>query len=155
MRALVVYDSHFGYTEKIARAIAAAFPPTAEVDVVHVGDPGSHLLHGYDPVIVGGPTEGHTMTMAMRQWLERLGSETLVGVGVAAFDTRVGWPKLLSGSAAGVIAPHLERAGGHLLAEPESFIVHGKENPDPDAAVLEHVATWVKQILAAMPVLVA
>jgi len=154
MRALVVYDSHFGYTEKIARAIAAAFPPTAEVDVVHVGDPGSHLLHGYDPVIVGGPTEGHTMTMAMRQWLERLGSETLVGVGVAAFDTRVGWPKLISGSAAGVIAPHLERAGGHLLAEPESFIVHGKENPAPSATELQHAKGWARLVLEglALPV---
>jgi flavodoxin len=155
MKALVVYDSHFGYTEKIARAIAAELAKTVEVDVVHVGDPGSHTVRGYDLVLVGGPTEGHGLTVPMREWLTRVGPDTLAGIGVAAFDTRLAWPKILSGSAASSIAPHLTEASGYLVVEPESFIVHGKENPDPDAAALEHVQTWVKQVLASMPMAIA
>jgi flavodoxin len=152
MKALIVYDSHFGYTEKIARAIREALAPAVDVDIVHVGDRGSHVIRGHDLLIVGGPTEGHGVTLPMRQWLDRVGADMIARMPFAAFDTRMSWPKLLSGSAAGQISKHLGAAGGHPLVEPESFIVHGKENPDPDAAALEHVQAWVTRVLASMPV---
>ena len=44
----------------------------------------------------------------LRGWLDTLHGRALKGVTVAAFDTRVGWPKLLSGSAADQIAKRLK-----------------------------------------------
>ena len=56
MKALIVYDSTYGNTEKIAKAIGVAIPGevkvqrAAEVDVVE--------LNSYDLLIIGSPTQG-------------------------------------------------------------------------------------------------
>ncbi|TET68870.1 MAG: nitric oxide synthase, partial [Dehalococcoidia bacterium] len=38
MKALIVYDSVYGNTEKIARAIAEAITPSGEVKVLRAGE---------------------------------------------------------------------------------------------------------------------
>ena len=38
MKALIVYDSVYGNTEKIAKAIAEAITPSYEVKVLRVGE---------------------------------------------------------------------------------------------------------------------
>jgi len=38
MKTLIVYDSVYGNTEKIARAIAAAIAPSGEVKVLRPGE---------------------------------------------------------------------------------------------------------------------
>jgi len=154
MKALVVYDSRSGYTEAIARAIGQALTGPLEVQVVRVGTPGSHELKDVDLLVVGGPTEVNSDTAPMRQWLATLHPGALQGVSAAAFDTRVNWPKILSGSAAAEIAGHLREAGCHLVVKPESFIVHGKENPAPSATELQHAKGWARLVLEglALPV---
>jgi hypothetical protein len=59
---------------------------------------------------------------------------------VAAFDTRVHWPRRLSGSAADGIAARLQAAGGSLVAPPESFIV--TMTPEIEPGELARARAW-------------
>ncbi|MBU1879976.1 MAG: nitric oxide synthase, partial [Chloroflexi bacterium] len=58
MKALVVYDSFFGNTEKIAQAIGAALEPQMDVEVRRVGDVRPDQLTGLTLLIGGSPTRG-------------------------------------------------------------------------------------------------
>ena len=54
MKALVVYDSTYGHTEKIARAIGEAIGG----QVLRVGEVSPADLKGYELLIIGSPTHG-------------------------------------------------------------------------------------------------
>ena len=62
MRAVIVYESMFGSTKKVAEAIAGGLADGAEVSVVPVTSAGAHTLDGADLVVVGGPTHTHGMS---------------------------------------------------------------------------------------------
>lgn len=62
-----------------------------------------------------------------REWLDRMPPAT--GLAAAAFDTRAGKPRLLTGSAAHGIANRLRRHGCTLVCSPEGFIVEGTSGP--------------------------
>jgi flavodoxin len=132
----VVYGSRSGNTRMIAEAIGDSLKQTGEVTVVPVET--ADLQPGTEVLIVGGPTEGHGMTPAVKAFIERL--PKLSGVQVAAFDTRVNWPMWLSGSAAKGIADALSAAGGTLMAPPESFLV--TKEPKLYEGELERARTW-------------
>ena len=53
-RVLVVYDSVFGNTEKIARAMGDALAAQSEVTVARVGEVSQELLKSVDLLLVGG-----------------------------------------------------------------------------------------------------
>ena len=154
MKALVVYNSRSGYTETIARTVAAALAEHLSVDVVHARDVSSATLGELDLLVVGGPTEGHGATPALREMLAGLGHGTLAGLAAATFDTRLHWPRLLSGSAAEEAANSLQEAGGRLVMPPESFLVEGRVGT-PDVAAMEHARHWAGQVLARLAVPVA
>lgn len=148
MRALVVYDSKFGNTRAIAEKIGEGLEDGAEVDVRSTIDAGS-LFQGVDLLVVGGPTQAHGVEATMREFLEQVPIASLDHVPVAVFDTRVRWPKLLSGSAADGIAKRLVRGGAELIDEPESFFVEDKEGPLRDGE-LKRAADWGRHLLAEM-----
>ena len=52
MRAVIVYESMFGSTKKVAEAIAGGLADGAEVSVVPVTSAGAHILDGADLVAV-------------------------------------------------------------------------------------------------------
>jgi len=56
MKTLIVYDSAYGNTEKVARAIGDAV--MGEVEVLRVGEVNSSELKIYDLLIFGSPTQG-------------------------------------------------------------------------------------------------
>jgi flavodoxin len=129
MRALIIFDSAYGNTERIARAIAAALAPQGTVAVERVEDVLGTDPAAFDLLIVGGPTQRHGASPALAAWLEGLGRRALSGVPAAAFDTRYRMSALLSGSAAGVVARRLSRAGCRLAAAPESFFIERDQAP--------------------------
>jgi flavodoxin I len=89
MKALVIYDSVYGNTEKIARAIAEAITPSGEVKVLPASEANSSELASIDFLIVGSPTYGGRPTPAIQDLLNKVTQPSLNGIKVAAFDTRM------------------------------------------------------------------
>ncbi|HVV29458.1 MAG TPA: flavodoxin domain-containing protein [Mycobacteriales bacterium] len=143
MHALVVYESMFGNTERVAKAIAAGLGPKSEVDVVNVDD-APRDLSGIDLLVVGGPTHIHGMSRpatrkgaadqaggdtrsrvtGMREWIGSLGAVP-TGTRAAVFDTRLKKPRWITGSAAGGARKLLRRGHFVMSGGPESFFVTG------------------------------
>lgn len=149
MKALVVYDSVYGNTEKIARAIADAIAPSGEVKVLRAGEASPSELASIDLLIVGSPTHAGRPVQAVQDFLKKVPELSLKGVKVAAFDTRIS-KKIVGvfGYAAGRIADNLKKKGGSLVASPEGFFVTGGEGP-LKGGELERAAAWAKGILGA------
>ena len=145
MKALIVYDSVYGNTEKIARAIAEAITPSNEVKVLRAGEANPSELASIDLLIVGSPTHGGRPTPAVQNLLNK--APKLQGIKVAAFDTRIP-TKLVRvfGYAAGRIANNLKKKGSTLIASPEGFFVTGGQGPLKEGE-LERAAAWAKGIL--------
>jgi flavodoxin I len=146
MKALIVYDSVYGNTEKIARAIAEAITPSCEVKVLQAGEANPSELESIDLLIVGSPTHGGRPTPAVQEFLNKV-PKLSQGINVAAFDTRIP-TKLVRvfGYAAGRIARNLKKKGGNLIASPEGFFVTGGQGPLKEGE-LERAAGWAKGIL--------
>ena len=144
MKALVVYDSVHGNTEKVARAIGEAIE--GDVEVLHADKVDPSGLKELDLLAVGGPTHAGRPTKPISAFLDKVPSGDLNGVNVAAFDTRFAktWVKIF-GFTAPKIAGKLKKKGGKLVEEPEAFIVEGTEGPLRDGE-LEHAGIWAKSI---------
>lgn len=164
MQALVVYESMYGNTARIARAIADGLSGRGvDVDLVSVDDvTGSEG----DLLVVGGPTHGHGMSTAttrmtatqdeantfdeptfgpgLRTWIEGLPS--LEGRPFVAFDTRFRHSVLLTGSAAKGIAKRLEQHGARPVAGPESFFV--TRDNTLEAGEVERAQVWAAGVAA-------
>lgn len=146
MKALIVCDSVYGNTEKIARAIAGALTPSGEVKVFRAGEANPSELESSDLLIVGSPTHGGRPTPAIQDFLNKVSEPAIKGINVAAFDTRLSTRLVrIFGYAAGKIAGSLKTKGGTLILSPEGFFVKGKEGPLKEGE-LERAAAWAKQI---------
>ena len=147
MKALIVYDSVYGNTEKIARAIAEAITPSNEVKILRAGEANPLELVSIDLLIVGSPTHAGRPMPATQDLLNKVPKLSLQGINVAAFDTRIP-TKLVGvfGYAAGRIAGNLKRKGGTLIAPPEGFFVTGSKGPLKEGE-LDRAAGWAKGIL--------
>jgi len=144
MKVLIVYDSVYGNTEKIAKAIGDAI--TGEVKVLRVGEVNSSELKTFDLLIVGSPTQGGRPTSAIQAFLNKISEPVIRGINVAAFDTRFSTRLVgIFGYAAVRIADSLKRKGGTLIVSPEGFFVKGKEGPLKEGE-LERAAKWAKEI---------
>jgi flavodoxin len=155
MKALIIYDSMFGNTERVAQAMALALADKAEVTAQRVGDVNPVEFTGLDLLIVGSPTQGFQPTPAIKKLLDALPTQGLQGVKVAAFDTRIAIEEVGSrfltvmvnffGYAAKPIANRLQKKAGALIAAPEGFIVKGKEGPLQEGE-LERAVQWARQL---------
>jgi len=58
MKVLIIYDSVYGYTEKIALAITGAIAPPDEAKALRVGNVSTGDFTSYDMVIFAAPTQG-------------------------------------------------------------------------------------------------
>lgn len=160
MKALIVYDSVFGNTEQVARAmtqaIGAGMDPAWEALAVKVDAVGSEHLEDVALLVVGSPTRVFRPTPALSSWVKSLPENSLQGVRVAAFDTRLPPENApaplrllikLFGWAAKPIANGLTKRGGELVAEPEGFLVTGTEGPLKEGE-LERAEAWAREIAA-------
>ncbi len=145
VKILVAYASHKGNTRRVAEHIVEALQGQASIELIDVEE-APHELPEAQLVFVGGPTEGHGMTREMDRYLDNLVTGALAGRTAAAFDTRLSWPRFLSGSAAMGIARRLRAAGAEVVVEPESFIV--STAPDLLPGELERVGAWAREVFA-------
>ena len=149
MNTLVVYDSQYGNTEQIARAVATRLETLGPVHLLFVREPTAIDLAGIDLLVVGGPTQGHGASPQLRGWVEALPDPALQGKPTATFDTRLRWPAFLAGSAARAVAKTLERQGARLVTPPESFLVAGGEGPLAEGE-LDRAGRWATALASAV-----
>jgi flavodoxin len=145
MESLVVYDSRFGNTQKVAEAVADGLRARGAVRLLGLSTVLPQKLGRVDLLFVGGPTQAHGMSARMRQFLDALETRSAPGMLAATFDTRFRLPALISGSAAKTIARKLRRAGVRMFAPPESFFV-SPGVPELEEGETERAAAWAKDI---------
>jgi flavodoxin I len=160
VKAMVVYDSAFGNTEKVAQAIGQALGPTEVVETVRVRNVKPEQLAGLTLLIVGSPTQKFRPLGTITSFLKGIPNNGLNGVKVAAFDTRftesaIEKVRILAffvkifGYAAKSIADRLEKKGGALVIAPEGFCVDDTEGPLLEGE-LERAADWARQIITTL-----
>ena len=157
VKALVIYDSFFGNTERIAQSIGNALVRPEDVGILRVGDVRPEQLTGLKLLIVGSPTRAFSPSPAIKKFLKSIPKNGLKGVKIAAFDTRITDEEIDSavfflrflvnifGYAAKPIVDRLVKKGGQLIAPPEGFYVQGTEGPLKEGE-LERASEWAKQI---------
>jgi flavodoxin len=155
MKALVIYDSVFGNTEKSAQAISNALAEKGTVELLRPDKVNRAKLAEFALLVVGSPTRGFRPSEALAGLLKQIQLKSLQGIQVAAFDTRFKADELDSagmrflvktgGYAAKRIASQLTKAGGKLALPPEGFYVEDTEGP-LKAGELERAAEWARSI---------
>lgn len=154
---LIIYDSVFGNTAKIAHAMAHALEEHLDVDIRVVGEVFPEHLDGVKTLIVGSPTRQFKATGAMDHFLKQIHAGALTSVQVAAFDTRITLEEInknkflrlmvkLFGYAAEKIAKQLKLLGGNEVIPPQGFYVSGTEGPLVDGE-LNRAANWALQVI--------
>ena len=146
MNTVVVYDSQYGNTERIAQAIADTLRAFGQAQAVRVDPAHPVSFQGVDLLILGSPTQGFRPTLAMQFLLGNVSSQALRGLAVACFDTRFRG-RLWKSSAAPRMARQLRTMGVEPIIPPESFFVKAmkKEGPLLDGEV-ERAATWARML---------
>ena len=146
MNALIVYDSQFGNTERIAQCITSTLSEFGQARAVRVGQARSEELQDVDMLILGCPTQGMRQTPAMQSFIASIPRELLSGISIACFDTRFhgGLWKI---SAAPSMAKQLRTSGVDLLVPPESFFVKSMKKEGPLlAGEMERSASWAAKL---------
>ena len=166
MRALVVYESMFGNTEAVARAIADGLRGEMDVDLREVSRAPAPVTDLVDLIVVGGPTHAFSMTrpstraqaliqgathgkqdIGLREWLNHLRSGPHSEL-VAAFDTRVDKARWLPGSAAKKAAK-VAHDLGYTPAGRQSYYVADTSGPLMPGE-LDRAEAWGRELATAM-----
>jgi len=142
MRALVVYESMFGNTQAVARAVAEGMSPKLETEVVEVGTAPAAIGEDVSVLVVGAPTHGMSLSrpdtraesarraekplvsqgVGVREWLASV--QVPAGLPAVAFDTRV--KPRIPGSAARTAQRQLRTLGCTVIMPPKDFWVTWK-----------------------------
>jgi len=145
MTSLVVFESFFGNTEVVARAIAEALEAGGEARALRVSELEKHHLDGVQLLVVGSATRAFRPSPGTQAWLRTR---------VAAFDTRVDVARFLTfmvrlfGYAAAPIEKALVRAGGEVAGPAAGFIVEDKEGPLREGET-DRARAWARGLLQA------
>ncbi len=143
MKALVVYDSVSGNTEKVAEAIASGI--AGGTRAVRANAPDARDLAQVALLVIGSPTQGGRATENVRSFVANLPAVP-GGMKVAAFDTRLKMKFVkLFGFAADRIAGGLKEKGIPSLEGSEGFIVKGRTGPLAEGE-LERAAAWGRKL---------
>ena len=152
MRTLIVYDSTYGHTAQVAQRIATELQAAGPVRTVPVAEGDGLDLRDVDLLVVGGPTQRHGISPALRAALDALSRHALDGVAAATFDTRYHQAAWLTGSAASGIARLLRHSGARLVRPPESFIMEQDRPPEGQKRrhEMERAGAWAANLLTAL-----
>lgn len=163
MKAIVVYESHWGNTAAIARAIAEGIGPGAQA--LSTAEATAAVIAGADLIVAGAPLLGFSLPTeamvkslatnqpgapapadishpAMRAWLAALphveGAQSGGRGRAAAFETRIWWSP---GRAAKAILGQLAQRGYQPAAKAQRFIVEGRYGPLRSGEI-ERARSW-------------
>ena len=159
-KAVVVYESLWGNTAAIARAIAEGIGPEAHALTTDAAS--AEAIAKADLIVAGAPVLGFSLASdqmrdsvarsevdaptppdlahpSMRSWLDSMppGRGT-----AAAFETRIWWSPR---GATGDIESRLKKAGYRTIAKAGKFVVKDKYGPLREGEV-ERARQWGKQL---------
>jgi flavorubredoxin len=163
MKAVVVYESHWGNTAAIARAIGEGIGP--ETQVLATDEASPEVVSEADLLVAGAPLMGFRLPTdqmlmqvarqgdserppdlthpSMRSWLAELPARHGFH---AAFETKIRWSP---GGATAAIEHELERTGSRLLSPSQRFVVKGQHGPLRQGE-LEKAREWGEELGQAM-----
>ncbi len=131
MKGIVVYDTSFGNTKKIAETIAETLKESGiEVDLFDVKDVKRLSGKDYGFLVLGSPTKLGTMSFAIRFFLGKVNSGEWMNKHFAAFDTEL--PDNIANkewSAAEKISEKLRDKGMNQLLPVLKAVVLGQKGP--------------------------
>jgi flavodoxin len=152
MKSLIIYDSVFGNTEKLAQTVGKAIG----ADVKRVTEIQAGQLDGLDWLIVASPTRAFRPTEGISKFLNSLSNGALKGIKVGAFDTRMDVQKINNkfltfmakhmGYADAVLAKMMVKKGGQLLEPTAGFFVDESEGPLAGGE-LERAVMWGQSLI--------
>jgi flavodoxin len=89
MHVLILYESVYGNTQKVAEAIGSAIESAEEVMIREISTVDPSTIEIRDCLIIGSPTHGFRPPPATQSFLSKLPKNALKDKMVAAFDTRM------------------------------------------------------------------
>jgi len=168
MKILIVHESLFGNTKRVAEAIAEGLrrgsPPGDGRSVLVVDTDGapSKVPDDVSLLLVGGPTHAFSMTrpgtredavskgapssprLGVREWIDA--AMPRADLPVITFDTRV-HVRMMPGSAAASAAKSLRHHGFRNADRGETFWVEGTEGPLTEGE-LDRAVAWGESLAA-------
>ena len=172
MKTVIIYESLYGNTRRVAEELVRVARAEGDVDMVAAEEAGPDVADGADLVLVGGPTHIHGLSWkatrqggasdaavdgerapgidaagpGLRDWFHRVGR--VDGIASAAFDTRFDGPECLTGRASLGISRRLRHHGFTEVAAPKSFVVD-KENTLLDGEIAR-AHQWALSVLESL-----
>jgi hypothetical protein len=166
-RALVVYESMFLNSEKIAESVASGLRSNGWLATaldVRDATPAPDELDELDLVVLGAPTHGFSLSRpstradavrqgasaaraesGLREWLASLPHAADASPVVAVFDTRVSKVRRLPMAAGRTISKLVARHGFRVVGRPEGFLVEDVGGPLCDGEI-ERAAAWGRKL---------
>jgi len=159
MRAIVVYESHWGNTAQVARAIAEGIGPEARA--LNTDEATASVVADADLVVAGAPIMAFGLPSeamvenagkdpkapapadvshpSLRRWLDGLPPSKAAA---ASFETKLRWSP---GGATGAIDERLQQAGFRTIAKGHKFWVTTMYGPLRDGEV-ERARAWGREL---------
>lgn len=166
MNALIVYESMFGNTQKVAEAVAEGLSASMHVEVREVGAAPDSIGEQVVLLVAGAPTHAFGLSRestrrqaalqahgnlisggrGVREWVAGL-ARPQTPVAAAAFDTRMAMPSWLkiAPTAGPSIEKRLRKLGLRLAAPSESFVVGDTTGP-LESGELERARRWGRSL---------
>ncbi len=150
MKTIVIFDSYFGNTEKVAKIVGNEM----KARVVNVAEIAPKDLVEYKLIIFGSPTRAFRPTEKISKFLGSLCSEHFVDKNFAVFDTRMEVDKInnaflsfmvkLFGYAARTMSKKIRKSSGKVIGE-NGFIVADTKGP-LKIGEEERAINWAKKL---------
>jgi len=149
MKGIIVYDTTYRNTKKIAETIAETLKESGvEADLFHVKDTKKVSAKYYDFLVLGSPTKMGTMSFAVRGFMGRLKSEEWMNKPFVAFDTELlGVIEKKGASAAQKIAEKLREKKMNQVLPVLKTAVHGVKGPLKEGEV-ERTKEYTSELVA-------
>lgn len=134
VKALVVYHSVYGNTEKVAKALSEGLQSAGcDVETARVDAVDYDKLNDVDLLCVGTPVHAWNISKPAKEFLARLETQQgMSGKKAFAFDTKL--KSRMAGTAGGKIQKKLEKLGFEIAESAQSAVVKGREGPLEEGA---------------------
>mgnify|MGYP001204057811 FL=1 len=156
-KTLIIYDSYFGNTKKIAETVEGRLKGILDPSLMQINEFSMNMLNDIQILIAGSPTRGFKPTEAYLNLFKKIPEHALAGIQIAVFDTRIDPADIHSiifrfivqrgGYAAPKIVKELTNKGGQLILPPEGFFVEKSEGPLKEGEETR-AAAWSEKIIS-------